>query len=101
MSKRNITPYPGNSLGVSWDRRLCLHVAECGKADDPLFEGDRDPWCEPDRVEPQRVVEVCRRGPSGALNVADADGRSAEQPDSEKACRWSTMARCTYAVIST
>ena len=82
MGSGDIKQFPGEKITVSWDERLCIHVAECGKADDDLFVAGREPWCQPDSVDPQRVVAVCERCPSGALSVSDASGASVEQaPD--------------------
>ncbi|MCB1800175.1 MAG: CDGSH iron-sulfur domain-containing protein [Gammaproteobacteria bacterium] len=80
MSKSKTKRFSGAHLNVSWDARLCIHVAECGNADDELFVAGRDPWCMPDKVADERVVEVCERCPSGALSVHDQSGASPERP---------------------
>lgn len=80
MSEEKIKRFSGKELTVSWDARLCIGIAECGRSDDTLFVADRDPWCQPDDVEPARVVEVCARCPSGALSVTDRSGADVEPP---------------------
>lgn len=72
MSK--VYDYPGTDATVRWDGRLCIHVAECGRADNDLFVGGRTPWCQPDSVDAQDVDDVVRRCPTGALSYATADG---------------------------
>ncbi|NJK31333.1 MAG: hypothetical protein HC927_02350, partial [Deltaproteobacteria bacterium] len=62
-----IKRYPGEKADVCWDSRLCIHVGECGRAANELFEGGRDPWCRPDLVAIEEVVDVVRRCPTGAL----------------------------------
>jgi len=59
--------YSGKQIDVVWDERLCIHIAECGKAEGELFVGGRQPWCDPDLTSPEQVKEVVARCPSGAL----------------------------------
>lgn len=65
--KKHLFTYPGEATDVTWDRRLCIHVGECGRAANELFVGGRDPWCDPDRVGEDEVLEVVERCPTGAL----------------------------------
>ena len=66
--KSPIYKYSGNDADVTWDKRLCIHIAECGRAACELFEGGRDPWCQPDLVNIQDVVDIVQRCPTGALS---------------------------------
>ena len=59
--------YPGQSLDVTWDERLCIHIGECGRARGDMFEAGRDPWCAPDLTSPDGAVDVIGRCPTGAL----------------------------------
>jgi len=68
-SPRVIT-YPGEVVSVAWDKNLCIHAAECGRAKNDLFETGRDPWCDPSLVDEAAVREVVARCPSGALSVS-------------------------------
>jgi len=81
MSDRPITDFPGGDIDVHWDKRLCIHIGECGHASNALFEGGRDPWCLPDEVSRAEVREVCERCPSGALSYTDKSGESEKAPD--------------------
>lgn len=75
-----ILTYEGQAMDVTWDRRLCIHVAECGQAAGEHFVKGRDPWCAPDTSDANALADVVRRCPSGALayrNKAGAD----EVPD--------------------
>ncbi|MFV8755709.1 CDGSH iron-sulfur domain-containing protein [Nannocystaceae bacterium ST9] len=78
MSDNPIKLYPGRQTDVTWDSRLCIHVGECGRADNPLFEGGRNPWCQPDQVAIEDVVDVVNRCPTGALNYLHKDGAGAK-----------------------
>jgi CDGSH-type Zn-finger protein/uncharacterized Fe-S cluster protein YjdI len=66
--------YEGRDGDVTWDSRLCIHVAECGRAKKELFVGGRDPWCRPDVVALEVVRDVVARCPSGALVLESKDG---------------------------
>ena len=65
MSK--IKKFEGDSVDVAWDERLCIHIAECGRAKNELFVMGREPWCSPDIVALVEVADVVKRCPSGAL----------------------------------
>lgn len=82
MSDKDIHQYPGAEIDVQWDKRLCIHIGECGGADNSLFEAGRDPWCKPDEVSKAEVRAICERCPSGALSYVDKEG-PAEQPTAE------------------
>jgi len=83
MSDKKITDYTGAVADVHWDGRLCKHVGECGRADNDLFVGGRQPWCEPDRVGTDEVVDVVGRCPTGALTYTRKDGGAQEVADEE------------------
>jgi len=82
MSETKVYEYPGTEIDVQWDGRLCIHVAECGRSADELFEGGRDPWCIPDKCSKAEVREVVERCPSGALTYRDKSG-APETPPAE------------------
>jgi len=81
MAKKTNFQYPGETATVFWNRRLCIHVGECGRAKGELFVGGRDPWCQPDLTSNEEVAEVINRCPTGALTVDFAEGARAEQPE--------------------
>lgn len=74
MSKTTIFEYKGKAQTVTWDRRLCIHVGECGRAKGELFVTGRDPWCDPDFADRGDVQAVIARCPTGALAVQDDGG---------------------------
>lgn len=82
MSEEVFT-FPGQEVDVRWDKRLCIHVGECGQSEGDLFVGGRDPWCLPDVAAAAEVAEVCERCPSGALTCTDKRGRIVEQAPAE------------------
>ncbi|HSO07911.1 MAG TPA: CDGSH iron-sulfur domain-containing protein [Pelomicrobium sp.] len=78
MSDSPVYRYSGKAVDVTWDERLCIHMAECGRAKGELFVGGRQPWCQPDLTTLEDVVDVCQRCPSGALVYESKDGRATE-----------------------
>ncbi len=83
MSGKKIFDYSGQMTDVQWDERLCIHIGECGRADNDLFVGGRQPWCQPDLVSPEEVADVVLRCPSGALTFRRKDGGPEEAPAEE------------------
>lgn len=84
MAKTTIYEYEGDSQTVTWDRRLCIHVGECGRAKGDLFLAGRDPWCDPNISDENDVVDIVGRCPTGALAVKGASGAYlTETPASE------------------
>jgi len=81
MSDDTKANYPGDEVSVEWDGRLCIHVGECGRADNELFVGGREPWCEPRVVSVEEVVEVIERCPTGALTYRREDGKAERAAD--------------------
>ncbi|MBT8130198.1 MAG: CDGSH iron-sulfur domain-containing protein [Gammaproteobacteria bacterium] len=80
MGKEKTTTYQGKNIDVQWDRRLCIHIGECGYSAGDLFVGGRDPWCRPDLADDEEVRDVIRRCPSGALTYNDKVQDEHEQP---------------------
>ena len=83
MSKTTIFEYKGSSETVTWDRRLCIHVGECGRAKGDLFVAGRDPWCDPNLADRANTAEVVARCPTGALAVHGDDGQLVEAAPAE------------------
>ena len=83
MSEKKVTDYPGAAADVHWDGRLCIHIGECGRANNELFVGGRQPWCQPDQVSADDVADVVVRCPTGALTYSRKDGGPGEVADQE------------------
>lgn len=78
---RNHFRYEGKKLDVVWDRRLCIHVGECGRAKGELFVGGRKPWCQPDlTADDGEAAEVIDRCPTGAITIEAKEGDYREEP---------------------
>jgi uncharacterized Fe-S cluster protein YjdI len=72
--------YEGKSITVTFEAGRCLHAAECVNGLPEVFDPGARPWIRPDGTEAERLAEVVRRCPSGALQYALVDGE-AEAPD--------------------
>lgn len=79
MADKNGYKYPGKQAIVSWHRKLCIHIGECGRADGELFVAGRNPWCQPDLASNDETEAVVLRCPSGALSAEFADGSKVEK----------------------
>ncbi len=75
MGKSKVYEFKGEEVNVTWDGRLCIHIAECGQSEGDLFVGGRDPWCVPDNASPNEVIEICERCPSGSLTYSTISGQ--------------------------
>ncbi|MFI8323963.1 (4Fe-4S)-binding protein [Streptomyces sp. NPDC085529] len=79
--KPRLKEYDGEGITVTFEPRRCLHAAECVHGLPEVFDLSRRPWVLPDAAVPERVAEVIRRCPSGALQYRPAAGGAAEEPD--------------------
>lgn len=72
--------YQAPEISVTFEARRCLHAAECLNGLPAVFDATRRPWIQPDAAPADRLAEVVRRCPSGALQYELADG-GRETPD--------------------
>ncbi|WP_279516085.1 (4Fe-4S)-binding protein [Micromonospora sp. DH14] len=72
--------YEGKKITVTFEARRCRHAAECVRGLPEVFDTGQRPWIRPEGAEAERLAEVVRRCPSGALQYELVDGR-AETPD--------------------
>ncbi len=84
MSSDKVFEYPGEKETVRWDGRLCIHIGECGRAANDLFEAGRKPWCKPDLAGVDDVAEVVIRCPTGALTWVGADDSVATETAADR-----------------
>ena len=72
--------YRGSRITVSFDARRCIHAARCVHGLPEVFDPKRRPWIEPDGAAAERVAEVVRACPTGALQYEPSGGIEAERP---------------------
>jgi uncharacterized Fe-S cluster protein YjdI len=61
--------YHGSAVEVSFDGARCRHAAECLRGLPAVFDLSRRPWILPDAADPDDVVGVVARCPTGALRT--------------------------------
>jgi uncharacterized Fe-S cluster protein YjdI/CDGSH-type Zn-finger protein len=61
--------YHGEAVEVSFDGARCRHAAECLRGLPAVFDLSRRPWILPDGADPDDVVRVVARCPTGALRT--------------------------------
>src|SRR5689334_23000424 len=72
------TIYPGKEIEVWYDRKRCIHAAECGRGLKEVFNGKNSPWFDPDQAAAEQVAKVVTRCPAAALNFKRIDGEREE-----------------------
>jgi uncharacterized Fe-S cluster protein YjdI len=72
--------YEAPEITVTFEAGRCLHAAECVNGLPEVFDTSRRPWIQPAGASADRLAEVVRRCPSGALRYDLADG-GRETPD--------------------
>jgi uncharacterized Fe-S cluster protein YjdI len=78
---QRVQSYETDEILVTYDPNLCTHAAECVRGLPAVFDTRRPDWIRPGAAPAERVAEVIRRCPSGALQYrmkgASADGPAA------------------------
>jgi uncharacterized Fe-S cluster protein YjdI len=72
--------YRGHAVDVSFDPARCRHAAECVRGLPGVFDTARRPWLLPDGADPEEVVGVVARCPTGALRTHPTASVPGEQP---------------------
>ena len=70
--------YKGSAITVTYDARRCIHAAECVHGLPEVFDTDRRPWIDPDGASAERVADVVRACPTGALAFEPGPGGQPE-----------------------
>lgn len=70
--------FRGKSITVRFDATRCLHAGECVRGLPQVFDPRRRPWVDADAAEAERIAEVVRRCPTGALTYERTDGGEPE-----------------------
>jgi uncharacterized Fe-S cluster protein YjdI len=72
--------YRGTAVDVSFDPMRCRHAAECVRGLSSVFDTNRRPWILPDGADPDEVVRVVARCPTGALRTHPRASAAQEHP---------------------
>ncbi len=72
--------YTSPDITVYYNIKRCIHFAACIRGLPEVFDTNQKPWIQPDKADANKVAEVVRRCPTGALHYILTDG-PAEQPE--------------------
>ncbi|HKA49001.1 MAG TPA: (4Fe-4S)-binding protein [Candidatus Dormibacteraeota bacterium] len=61
--------YRGEDIEVSFDLDICVHIGECLRGHEGVFQLRRRPWVLPDEADADAVAEVVERCPSGRCYI--------------------------------
>ena len=78
--KDKLHEFEGRDLRVTWSKARCIHAAACVFGLPTVFEPGRRPWITPDDASADKVAEIVRRCPTGALHFERTDGGVPESP---------------------
>jgi uncharacterized Fe-S cluster protein YjdI/CDGSH-type Zn-finger protein len=76
----NARAYAAPGVTVFYDRGRCLHFAECVRGLPEVFDAKKRPWIQAQKATAEKVAEVVRRCPSGALHYLLEEGPR-EEPE--------------------
>lgn len=75
-----VQKYEGREIMVTYDKSLCIHVAECLRGLPAVFDTSQRKWIAPDNAEAAKVAETVEKCPSGALQYQFAGAAVSEIP---------------------
>ena len=82
MSLNYEKSYAGSKIVIHDNRTICSHAAECVKTLSTVFDLEKRPWINADGADPEAIIDLVRRCPSGALSYTLEDGE--QQRDFER-----------------
>lgn len=78
-----IFTYDSEEIEVSWDQKKCIHAKECVHGLPGVFDIAQKPWVQPSKSSADKVAEVIKRCPTGALQYQRKDGGENETAPSK------------------
>lgn len=76
--EKKISTYEAGDITIEFDKKRCLHSAECVKGLGSVFDPTKQPWIQPEEVSADRIKDTIQRCPTGALQY---NGSDIEKPD--------------------
>lgn len=74
--------YQGKKITINDNRAVCSSAGYCVRGLPGVWRRGEEPWIDPDAAEPEQIIEIIRRCPSGALSFS-IDGVEDQGPDRE------------------
>ncbi len=65
-----VKDYKGEKITIHYNRGVCVHAESCVKGASSVFRVDKRPWIDPDAEDPEKIEEIVRNCPSGALSCS-------------------------------
>lgn len=62
--------YEGEKITIHDNRKICCHAAECVEKLSQVFQKNERPWINPDAANPQEIIDLIKKCPSGALSYS-------------------------------
>lgn len=84
--EKKVHRYTGDGIEVTWDKKRCIHAAECIRGLPAVFDTSERPWVQPEEAPNEDVAAVIHRCPTGALHYRREQG-PAEEPPAANALR--------------
>jgi CDGSH-type Zn-finger protein/uncharacterized Fe-S cluster protein YjdI len=75
--------YASDSIEVSWEPRLCIHMQNCIRGLGEVFDPEARPWVRVDGADAERIAETVLTCPTGALHFRRFDGGPQEAAPAE------------------
>jgi CDGSH-type Zn-finger protein len=88
--------YVGERITIHDNRCACAHVAFCTDELPEVFRKGERPWIDPDGAEPERIIELVEKCPSGALSYT-VEG--VEHRDQEREPRITVLRNGPYLLV--
>ena len=70
---QEIYEYESDEITVSFDKKRCIHSAECVKNLPSVFDPGEKPWIQPENSSTDHIKDVVHHCPTGALKYSKAD----------------------------
>lgn len=90
-----VDTYVGKGITVHNNRGVCCHIGHCTENLPSVFRKGADPWIDPDGAEPEKIAQVIRMCPSGALSYSINGKLHKEYPRTPEI---SVTSDCSYHV---
>lgn len=62
--------YEGRKITIHDNRGVCSHAGFCTDSLKSVFRMGEEPWIDPDGADAQKIIEVIKKCPSGALSYS-------------------------------
>ena len=74
MASRRLQTYSTEQITVTFDPTLCIHAAECIRAQPEVFDSRRRRWIRPELGSPEAIADAVQGCPTGALHYQLPEG---------------------------